>query len=111
MKYKNSDTHCNGMDNMGHSIPGNVRLVHEDYCKPDPQWTHKPLEWFVGRAVKMAFQSAESAVESMWVKVTDVEADNLVGTLDNDPVCVYHLTFGDRVVLNRTQIENVVCLD
>jgi hypothetical protein len=95
-----------------HAIPGNVRKICECCApKPNPKWTHKPLEWFIGKVVKMKFQSADSPVELMWVLVKYVEDHNLVGTLDNDPVCVYHVLHGDRVVLNRTQIIDCACLD
>lgn len=85
----------------------NVRVVHEDAIKPDSLYAKKPLEWFLGRCIKMAFQSAESMVEHMWVRVTNVERDYLVGELDNDPALVTHIRYGDRVVLSRVQIEAV----
>lgn len=85
----------------------NVRRVHEEAIKPDSMYTKRPLEWFVGRVVKMSFQSADSMPEHMWVKVTDVEGHNLVGVLDNDPVVVTHLQCGDRIVLSRVQVEAV----
>ncbi len=40
----------------------------------------------------------------MWVLVTAMDEHCLVGTLDNDPVCVTHLKFGDTVQVWRTQI-------
>jgi len=43
----------------------------------------------------------------MWVLVADIEGDNLVGTLNNEPVYVTHVGYGDRVVLSRVQIEAV----
>lgn len=85
----------------------NIRYVHQNAIKPDPVFARKPLNWFVGRAVKMCFQSAESIPEHMWVLVTHVEQDYLVGSLDNYPVEVTHLKHGDRVVLSRVQIECV----
>lgn len=85
----------------------NARLVHEEAIKPDSLYTKKPLDWFLGRFVKIAFQSADSIAEHMWVKVTEVQDSNLVGSLDNDPVFVTHIGCGDRVVLSRVQIEAV----
>lgn len=85
----------------------NVRLVHEDAIKPDSLYTRRPLEWFQGRCVKIAFQSANSAIEHMWVRVMGVAGDNLIGELANDPVIVTHIESGDRVVLSRAQIEAV----
>ena len=40
----------------------------------------------------------------MWVLVTAVDEHCLSGTLDNEPVCVTHLRFGDTVKVWRTQI-------
>lgn len=93
--------------NSTHVIPGNIRFVHEESIKPDSLYTKKPLDWYEGRCVKMAFQSAESDVEHMWVLITGRDGEKLVGTLDNDPVVVDGLKFGDKVVLSRTQIEAV----
>ncbi len=90
---------------------GNVRWIHaECAATPSPEWTRKPLDWFVGKAVKMKFQSADSPVEQMWVVVTHVDDNDLVGTLKNEPVYVHHVAYGDRVVLNRTQVIDVECL-
>jgi hypothetical protein len=86
---------------------GNVRLVHEEAIKPDSIYAKRPLGWFVGRCVKMAFQSADSLVEHMWVLVTDVDGTDLVGVLSNEPVLVHHVRYGDNVTLNRTTIEAV----
>ena len=86
---------------------GNVRLVHEEAIKPECMYNKKPLHWYVGRCVKIAFQSAKSPVEHMWVRITDVDENDLIGVLDNYPVSVIHLRYGDRVTLNRTQIEAV----
>lgn len=86
---------------------GNVRLVHEESIKPDSIYSKRTMHWYLGRCVKIAFQSAESPVEHMWVKITEIDGNDLVGVLDNDPAYVYHVRFGDRVTLNRTQIEAV----
>jgi hypothetical protein len=82
----------------------NVRQIHHDFQRPDPRYTKMPLEYFVGKVVKVCFQSANSKCESMWVVVTAVDEHCLVGTLDNVPVCVTHLKFGDTVKVWRTQI-------
>lgn len=87
----------------------NVRQVHEGSVMPDPLYAKEPLEWFVGRMIRMAFQSAGSRVEHMWVKVDGLDEDGhgLVGLLVSDPICVSHLAFGDEVRFDRTQIEAV----
>ena len=84
-----------------------VQLVHADALRPEGEYDDRPLEWFVGRAVKMAFGSAGGSAEHMWVAVTGVEGDRLVGELDNDPVGVPQLKCGDRVELGRGQVEAV----
>ena len=43
----------------------------------------------------------------MWVQVTHTDGDYLVGTLDNDPLLVEKLEYGDEVRLLREQIEAV----
>jgi hypothetical protein len=85
----------------------NVRLVNRGAISPDDFYAQKPLEHFLGRHVKVAFQSADCQVEHMWVLVTHIDGDSLVGTLDSEPVSVTHVGHGDRVVLSRVQIEAV----
>lgn len=85
----------------------NVRLVHEEAIKPDSLYAKRPLDWFVGRKVKMAFQSATSIVEHMWVAVSHVDGDDLVGKLGNEPVFVENIAMGDLVKLRRVQVEAV----
>jgi hypothetical protein len=82
----------------------NVRQVHPDWHRPDPRYSRMPLEYFVGKVVKVCFQSADSIPEAMWVLVAAVDEHCLIGTLDNHPVCVTHLKFGDTVQVWRTQI-------
>ncbi len=84
-----------------------VQLVHADALRPEGEYDDRPLEWFVGRAVKMAFASAGGTTEHMWVEVKAVEGDRLVGALDSEPVVVRHLRRGDRVELGRGQVEAV----
>jgi len=52
----------------------NVQLVCPRCRKPDGRYFDLPLGWFVGRSVKIAFQSQCGFVEHMWVVVTGVEA-------------------------------------
>jgi hypothetical protein len=85
----------------------NVGWVHPDAMKPDRAYFNRPLDWFVGRSVKIAFRSAGTLVELMWVGITGIEGDRLVGVLDNVPVAVDHVQFGDRVELKRAQIRAV----
>jgi hypothetical protein len=50
-----------------------IRLVHEDAISPDTLYQKKEREWFIGRLVKIAFESLDGKVEWMWVKVLEVE--------------------------------------
>lgn len=83
--------------------PENVRLVLEDAIQPHRLYANKPMEWFVGRLVKKAFP-AVSGGEFMWVKVTHVEGEDLVGTLDNEPLMVEDIAYGDVVKLRKHQV-------
>lgn len=104
---ENAQTSMTGGNNgqFNQEPENNIRLVHERAFRPDPKYANLPLEWFIGRNVKLAFQSRDSRVEHMWVTILGIEGHDLVGRLANYPVDVSHLTNGDRVVLNRTQIE------
>jgi hypothetical protein len=86
----------------------NGRWVCSNCLKPDPRYFGQPPAWFVGRSVKVAFQSAVGIAEHMWVVVvTGVKGDRLVGRLNTDPDFVEDVEYGDEVVLDRTQIEVV----
>ena len=58
--------------------------------------------------VKSAF-SAGKRVEHMWVKVSEVQVENQLvkGTLDNTPIEITHLTFGDIVFVPFKDIEDI----
>lgn len=66
-----------------------------------------PCDWFVGKEVKVGFESNLN-VEHMWVAVTAVEGEHLVGELVSDPVLIRAVQPGDRVELERSQIQEVV---
>ncbi len=85
----------------------NVRMVHESAMSPDPIYARKPLDWYVGRSVKIGFQSHQDEVEYMWVKVTRTDSPNLIGQLDNIPMFCTHLTLGDRITLSRLHVVGV----
>jgi hypothetical protein len=84
--------------------PTNFRLVNADTFVPDSRYTKMCLMAFVGKLVKVRFQSADSRPEAMWVHVTGVDQHQLVGTLDNEPVDVTHLKLGDIVHVWRSEI-------
>ena len=45
----------------------------------------------------------------MWVKISKVDQDSLIGTLDNDPILVPdpYVQCGDTITLTVDQIEDV----
>jgi hypothetical protein len=85
----------------------NVRLVHEDAIMPDPSYARRPLEWFLGRCVKLAFQGDCGRIEHMWVEVNGVTEANLTGIIANEPLFVGHISHGDPVNFSRCEIEAV----
>ena len=85
----------------------NVRLVHELAIMPDPIYAKKPLKWYLGRSVKMAFQAESGRVEHMWVAVAEIDGPYLVGTLENHPVFITHQSCGDSITFSRCHIEAV----
>ena len=88
--------------------PRNIGFVCDEHApKPDPRYLELPPTYFIGKHVKLAFQTG-GAIEHMWVKVQSLCEDDeeLVGMLDNDPVDVDY-THGDFVAFNRDVIEDV----
>jgi uncharacterized protein YegJ (DUF2314 family) len=59
-----------------------------------------------GDVVKAAFQGREH----MWAIVTRIEGTKVHATLDNDPVIV-DMKFGDAVVLEEVEIEDMMPLE
>lgn len=88
----------------------NIRGVHA-HCAPRPIQVDHPLASLVGRYVKKSFPclpvSGGPVREHMWVQVTDVHGDFLVGILSNDPVGACGFRNGDRVFVARGEIEDV----
>ena len=84
-----------------------VRKILSQIVVPDPLYREYPLEYFVGRSVKISFDSSRGISESMWVSVTAVQGRRLIGTLDNEPQVATHLKHGHAVTLSRSQIISV----
>ena len=86
-----------------------VQVVQVDALRPEGEYDDRPLDWFVGRAVKIAFafDPAHGLAEHMWVEVDGVEGSRLVGELVDHPVVVRGIRCGDRVGLGRGQVEAV----
>lgn len=90
----------------------NVGLVcdrHEP--KPNPKFKEVPPVVFIGRFVKKAFKGkdprGQERVEHMWVAIRKVDNGELVGTLDNDPICEMEIDYGDTVRVRLEEVEAV----
>ena len=84
-----------------------VRLLCKRCSRPDPRYAGVPLDRFVGRHVKIALGPQDTSCENMWVKVTGVAGERLVGLLTSKPAFLRTIRTGDRVELARTQIIDV----
>ena len=84
---------------------GNVQYICAGHYQPDPEVQAKPIEWFIGKVVKLRFTipGLPDNGEYMWVAVDSHRGDELVGTLTNEP---HHadLHFGDEVVFRRVDV-------
>tara|TARA_Y100000310_G_scaffold323991_1_gene385216 strand:+ start:758 stop:1057 length:300 start_codon:yes stop_codon:yes gene_type:complete len=89
--------------------PRNIGYVCPAHApKPDEALAELPLEYFIGKFVKLGFPSPRGT-EHMWLEVKGLAtnmSEELIGTLDNDPV---HADFvcGDEIAFNRDEIEDV----
>lgn len=84
-----------------------IRRVHEGDLTPNPRYQKRDREWFIGRCVKIAFESNKGDVEWMWVLVNRIDGNTLFGTLDNEPLYCTHLAYGETIALSRLQIAAV----
>jgi hypothetical protein len=60
-----------------------------------------------GYSVRLAFDVRGVGGERMWVRVTGVEGDQLVGELKNSPLGIPRLYMGDEIKFNRDHILDV----
>lgn len=90
----------------------NIRFVCDKHSsKPDKKFSKLPLESFIGKYVKKAFDvilNGRLTQEHMWVKVKRVEKEYLVGVLDNDPHGKINLKCGDSTRVQLDEIEAVL---
>ena len=86
--------------------PDNI-VFYCDKCAPVPETYTGDLQELVGGFVKVGFPAnlENVAIEHMWVKVTDVSGDNIIGTLDNEPAFTNMVSLGDTVEIARDAIE------
>lgn len=98
----------------------NVGLVCKDHApKPGKFKDNKPAD-FVGKIVKLGFPatnplSQKETLEHMWVRVDSLvqpgtydSGEELVGTLDNDPILDCEYACGDEVAFKVEEIEDAV---
>lgn len=66
----------------------------------------------VGQSVKLKFTniSAEIGDEYMWVEVTRVDKknDKYEGILDNDPIIIKDIKYGDGVIFKKEDVFDVL---
>ena len=88
----------------------NVIPVHVDCAKERLEaWQkeNKDLVLKPGMFVKKEFSNA-GKTEHMWVIISEVRGSKIAGVLDNDPIFLENIKCGDRVVLDRSEIEEHV---
>ena len=70
------------------------------------------MKWFLGKRVKKRFPTTDTdgapTYEHLWVRVTGVIGQRLVGTLESAPGPRSRLKTGARVMLAKTDIEEVL---
>lgn len=104
----------------------NVGACHSNCApKPDAILAQKPLDWFIGKFVKLGFPVVEEIVaqggpnkEHMWVAVeriaTEDEGPNgeeLVGKVNNDPVFATDWPCDSEVAFKRDECEMAILED
>lgn len=57
-----------------------------------------------GDYAKLCFEEEGNAPERMWVKVMSVSGDNFQGMLDNEPIGLETIKYGDIVLFNSRHI-------
>lgn len=61
-----------------------------------------------GSHVKLIFEAADGPGERMWVRVTEIDGEQYVGSLDNDPFIMTHLGRGDTIHFERRHIASTL---
>lgn len=91
--------------------PTNIVVTRTGHAsRPDPDLAKLPLNSFIGKFVKKAFDVKIDGIptrEHMWVRVTDTANGNLIGILNNDPICETTLRIDDEVTVAPGEIEDV----
>jgi uncharacterized protein YegJ (DUF2314 family) len=84
----------------------NVRPVCDD-CIQESRQRFQEEEHIIepNDFIKTTFRDG-TFKESMWVKVTEVNEETIIGTLYNHPHFIEGLDFGDAVVVKRDEVWN-----
>lgn len=87
--------------------PANIIFVCEE-CSKDMYPNKGKLNANIGEFAKMKFVDGHRT-EYMWVKVTDVDqnGEKYKGILDNDPLLVQTVRYGDIVEFEKEDILDV----
>jgi len=86
----------------------NIELIHKDCSdkrKKNFQKTFDKYSLEVGKFVKKEFRENKE-VEHMWVKITALKSNKLIGILDNEPILLRNLKLGDVVEVKFNEIED-----
>jgi uncharacterized protein YegJ (DUF2314 family) len=89
---------------------GNIGIMHKDAAKErHAKWQkeNKDTVIKVGDIVKKEFVQGKDT-EHMWVGITKViDKDHFEGTLDQDPLVIDFVKNGDKVLVNKADIEQL----
>jgi uncharacterized protein YegJ (DUF2314 family) len=99
------------VDDMMELLDGNVVNICPDcseQLRQEWQEKNKDLVIIKDSWVKIKFTDEsvhEKAAEWMWVNVTDVTGKEFMGTLQNHPVIVKNINFGDTVYFAKQEVQ------
>lgn len=89
----------------------NFGFVCKEHAPKPGKYQGQEPSLFVGKLVKLGFPAKRSngheTIEHMWVKVEKLQDDQLVGTLENDPFLECEYQYGDGVLFQVEEIEDV----
>lgn len=82
-------------------------ICNECSPKPDPRYTKKDPQDFLGHFIKKGFPAKNYGREHLWVRIIGFRGKKtLIGIIDNDPVDCNHKR-GDKVRVTLKEIEDV----
>jgi uncharacterized protein YegJ (DUF2314 family) len=90
----------------------NVGMVCKDHAPKPGRFKDSDPSKLVGEMVKLGFpathpHTGKETIEHMWVNVHKVEGQELIGTLNNDPILDCEYQIGDDVAFKVEEIEDV----